>query len=452
MKVRYLILAAVMCGLSGGTWASGFSLSGKTASNTGNAFSGTTTLAEDASVVYTNPAAMQDLKGTHFTAVMSTVTPNLRYKDKGSAQDLTSWGLGVYSTSGPGDNTVTDPHYLPNLYFVNELGNDMRFGFGIYAAFGLGLDYDDDWEGRYVTTGSDMQVINFSPAISIKASEKTNLAFGIDFQYLNATLKNAVDYGAACYAMSQLYPTQVTALGCIGAGMTPQGNDGSQELTGSNWAMGYTLGMTYDIDEASRFGLTFHSSTRHDVSGNADFSGQPTNYPNFAAIFSDTDGDLVVVLPETLSLGYSRTLSPQLQVMADATWTRWSRYDELVVNFANQVPSNRTEQNWNDVWRLSVGANYQLDETWLLRGGLSYDPSPVPDAQHRSARVPDGDRTWISLGARANLDSDMDLDLAVAYNPDNKYKIDSTDSLEHNLKGEYTSSVLYLIAQLNWKF
>ena len=234
--------------------------------------------------------------------------------------------------------------------------------------------------------------------------------------------------------------------------MQPQQNDGSQELTGTNWAMGYTIGLTHDIDEASRFGLTFHSATRHDVSGKADFSGQPTAYPELAAIFSDTDGDLVIVLPETLSLGYRRTVSPQLQMLVDATWTRWSRYEELVVDFDNGVPTSRTEQNWQDVWRVSVGANYQMDNTWLLRGGIAYDPSPVPDAQHRSARIPDGNRTWITVGARANLDSDMDLDFAVAYNPDNKYNIDSTDSMNHNIHGEYTSSVLYVIAQMNWKF
>jgi long-chain fatty acid transport protein len=438
MNAREMILAATLCGLSSGALASGFALSGKSASNTGNAFSGTTTLAEDASVVFSNPAAMQDLEGQQFSALLSTVMPNLRYKDTGSN-----------TISGTTDTSVTDPHYIPNLYYVNAISSDVRFGFGIYAPFGLGLDYKDDWAGRYTTIGSDLKIINFSPAISFKVSPATNLAFGIDMQYLNATLKNAMDYGTACYGLEGPAPYPFPPGTCAGAGLTPQGNDGSQKLTGTSWAIGYTLGLTHDIDEASRFGATFHSATRHDVSGKADFSGQPSL---LSTVFTDTDGKLTLILPESLSLGYRRTVSPQLNVMVDATWTRWSRYDELVVDFANSLPTSRTVENWKDVWRLAVGANYQMDETWLLRGGLAYDPTPVPDAQHRTARIPDGDRTWITLGARAKIDSDMNVDLALAYAPDNKYKIDTTDSMGHNIHGEYTSSVTYFIAQLNYKF
>ncbi len=431
MKAKQMILAAAMCSLSSGALASGFALSGKSASNTGNAFSGTTTLAEDASVVFSNPAAMQDLDGQQFSALLSTVMPNLRYKDGGSTQDLSPGP--VIPLTGTANTSVTDPHYIPNLYYVNALSSDIRFGFGIYAPFGLGLDYDDNWVGRYTTTGSDLKIINFSPAISFKSSPKTSLAFGIDMQYLDATLKNKVDFG---------YFNSV-----------PQTQDGTVELTGSSWAMGYTLGLTHDIDEANRFGVTFHSATRHDVKGNANFEGRPAIAAIPTEWFTDTDGNITLVLPENLSLGYRHTVSSQLQVMIDATWTRWSRYDELVVEFGNSTPTSRTPQNWKDVWRLAVGANYLLNDTWLLRGGIAYDPTPVPDAQHRSARIPDGDRTWINLGARAKIDSNMNIDLALAYAPDNKYNIDTTDStFNHNIHGEYTSSVTYFIAQLNYKF
>ncbi len=439
MNSRQMILAAALCSLSSGAMASGFALSGKSASTVGNAFSGTATLAEDASVVASNPAAMQDIEGNQFSVVLSTVVPNLRFKDTASN-----------TVTGTANTSVTDPHYIPNLYYVNTLSSDIRFGFGIYAPFGLGLDYKDDWAGRYTTTGSDLKIINFSPAISFKTSPQTSLAFGLDMQYLNATLQNAVDYGTICLGLEGPVPPYPFPPGtCAGAGLTPQGNDGSQKLTGTSWAIGYTLGLTHDIDEASRFGATFHSATRHDVNGKADFSGQPSL---LSTVFTDTDGKLTLILPETLSMGYRRIVSPQLQVMVDATWTRWSRYDELVVDFSNSLPTSRTEQNWNDVWRLSVGANYQMDDTWLLRGGMSYDQSPVPDAKHRSARIPDGDRTWLNLGTRAKIDSNLDLDLALAYAPDNKYNINTTDSQLHNIKGEYTSSVTYFIAQLNWKF
>lgn len=429
MNIKQLTVTTLLCSLGSSAWAAGFSISGKSASNLGNAFSGTTVLAEDASVVYTNPAAMQDMQGQHFSVLMHTIGSNLKFKDKAS------------TTSGASSTSVTDPHYVPNLYAVSPLADDVRFGFGIYAPYGLGLDYDDDWKGRYITTGSDMKIVNFSPALSFDAGERLNIGVGIDFQYLDATLENAVDYTTLCAAY-------------VGAGVlgscTASG-DGSQELTGSNWAVGYSFGLTYDISEATRMGVSFHSATRHDVSGKSDFSNEA---PEMVAadMFTDTNADLSLVLPETLSLGLSHALSPRLQLMADATWTRWSRYDELVIDFKNNTPTSRTEQNWNDTWRLSVGGNYRVSDTVLMRAGFSHDPTPIPDAQHRSPRVPGATRNWLSLGSNVIVSKGLDLDFAVSYTLPTSYKIDNTDGLGHNLNGEYDSEILYLTAQANWNF
>jgi long-chain fatty acid transport protein len=429
MGVKRVILAVALGCLSGAGWGGGFGISGKSASNLGNAFSGTTVLAEDASVVYTNPAAMQDMQGRHFSLLVHSIGSDVQFKDKGS------------NISGPSSSSVTDPHYVTNFYAVTPLSEDIRVGFGIYAPFGLGLDYDDNWKGRYITTGSDMKIINFSPALSFRASNKLHLGLGADFQYLNAELSNAVDFGSICYGY-------LPAGTCAGAGLSPQANDGAQTLTGSNWAIGYSLGLTYDVDEATRFGMTYHSSTHHDISGESDFEGQPAL---LASTFSDTGIELALTLPESLSLGMSHTLSPQLTLMADATWTAWSRYDELVIDFANDIPTSRSEQNWHDTWRLSVGGNYRVSETWLVRAGMSHDPTPIPDARHRSPRVPGATRNWVSLGSNVKIKKTMDLDLALSYTLPVSYDIDNTDSLGHNLKGEYDSEILYFTVQLNWQ-
>lgn len=427
--------AATLLLLSGSnTLAAGFAISGKSASNMGNAFSGTSVLAEDASVVFSNPAAMQDLQGRHFSLALHSVNSQLQFTDESS------------NTTGPSGSDVNDPHYVPNLYFVDTLREDVRFGFGIYAPFGLGLEYDRDWKGRYLTTKSALQIVNFSPAISVKVSNKLNIGAGVDFQYLNAELSNAIDFGTLCYAYEALgaFPANT----CVGNGMAPQGNDGSQTLTGSNWAVGYSLGLTYDIDEATRFGMSFHSSTRHDVSGTSDFSSVPAL---FSGIFTDTDAELTLVLPESLSFGFSRMVSPRLQLMADASWTRWSRYDALIVEFANNVPTSTIEQNWKDSWRISFGGNYRMSNKWLLRAGISHDQTPIPDAQHRSPRVPGASRKWLTLGSNVIMQKGLDMDLALAYTLPTSYKIDNTNNLGNRLNGEYESEILYATIQLNWQ-
>lgn len=429
MKVKQLILATVIGSTSTGVLASGFAISGKSASNLGNAFSGTTVLAEDASVVYTNPAAMQDMTDQHISVLMHAIGSNIDFKDKGS------------STTGSSTASVNDPHYVPNFYYVTPLSSDVHFGLGIYSPFGLGLDYNDNWKGRYITTRSDMKVVNFSPALSFRASDKLNLGVGIDVQYINATLENAMDFNTLCAAY-------------VGAGVlgscTPSG-DGTQKLTGDSWSEGYSFGLTYDMNSATRLGMTFHSATRHDVSGNSEFTNQPAEMLA-ANMFADTNAKLTLMLPETFSLGVSHKVSPKLQLMADATWTGWSRYDELVVSFANNTPTSRTVENWQDTWRYSIGGNYRVSDSWLLRAGISHDPTPIPDAQHRSPRIPGSTRNWVSLGSNVILSKGISMDLAASYTIPVTYKIDNTDALGHNLKGEYDSEILYLTAQLNWQF
>lgn len=423
MKSRHIILAVVLGGISNGAWAGGFGISGKSASNLGNAFSGTAVLAEDASVVYTNPAAMQDMRGSHFSALLHTIGSNLKYTDKDSQHSNGS------TISGPASTNVNDPHYVPNLYYVTELNGKTHFGFGVYSPFGLGLDYDDDWQGRYITTGSDMKIINFSPAISFQASDKLSLGVGVDLQYLHATLENAVDFGKL--------------LGSPGAA------DGSQTLTGTNRAYGYSLGLTYDMSDATRVGMSFHSSTQHKIEGRSEFANVPAL---LQSTFTDTDASLTLNLPETLSLGIGHKLSPRLELMADATWTAWSRYDKLVIHFDNSIPTSRTIEDWNDTWRFSVGSNFRVNDRWLLRAGFSHDPTPIPDAKHRSPRVPGATRDWVSLGSNVILDKGIDVDLALSYTLPVSYKIDNTDSQGHNINGKYDSEILYVTAQVNWAF
>jgi long-chain fatty acid transport protein len=55
--------------------------------------------------------------------------------------------------------------------------------------------------------------------------------------------------------------------------------------------------------------------------------------------------------------------------------------------------------NFDDTWRVAVGANYKWRGPWTLRAGVAFDQSPVPNAADRSVRLPDNDRYWFSLGA-----------------------------------------------------
>jgi long-chain fatty acid transport protein len=59
---------------------------------------------------------------------------------------------------------------------------------------------------------------------------------------------------------------------------------------------------------------------------------------------------------------------------------------------------------------LTLGLQYHADEKWTWRAGLAFDQTPVPDAEHRTARIPDEDRISVAIGAQYRLSKQTKLD------------------------------------------
>jgi long-chain fatty acid transport protein len=59
--------------------------------------------------------------------------------------------------------------------------------------------------------------------------------------------------------------------------------------------------------------------------------------------------------------------------------------------------------------------NYKLNDGWTLKGGLALDQSPVKGATTRSVRLPDNDRTWVSLGAAMKIMQNGRLDMGYSH-------------------------------------
>ena len=70
----------------------------------------------------------------------------------------------------------------------------------------------------------------------------------------------------------------------------------------------------------------------------------------------------------------------RLELLADVTWTEWSRIKQLPLVRTSGAASGQTLDtlsfNFDDTWRLSVGTRFKLNGPWTLRAGLAYDQSP----------------------------------------------------------------------------
>lgn len=436
--IRKGCIPAAICSLTiitSAAYGAGFAVMEQSVKGLGNAYAGGAAAAEDASTIFYNPAGLTRLPGTEFIAGVHSIIPYARFRNEGSVH---ATGLPLTGTDG-GDagNTIL----LPNLYYSNRVNDRLSAGLGVFVPFGLNTEYDSSWVGRYHAVESDLKTLNVNPAAGYRLTEKLSVGAGLDLQYVRAELSNAIDFG--------------TIFGSLGVpGMVPQGNDGFVKLKGDNWSWGYNIGALYEFTDNTRTGIAYRSRIKQKLDGTADFSGVPS--PNPTGRFQDTGIRADATLPDTLSLSHWHNFTRAFAAMADITWTNWSTFNELRVKFANPLESDAvTTTQWKDRFRYSIGAVY-TPGPWVFRTGVAYDKTPVPDAAHRTPRIPDGDRTWLALGLGYRLSEKTSLDMGYAHllvkSPEIRKAAAGEDQLRGGLSGSYESKVDIISAEVSWHF
>ncbi|GED23482.1 OmpP1/FadL family transporter [Halomonas halmophila] len=370
--------------------ASGFQVREQSAKVLGNAMAGAAAGAEDVSYMTYNPAAIGNAEGTQLAGGISFIDAQFELTDASASP--AGVPAAVVSYDRGGSRQGGEEAWVPSFAFKTDLNERMDFGLSVSAPYGLSTEYDKDWIGRYHAIETDLQTIDIQPTFNYQATDRLDLALGLRAQYADATLSNAIDLGAVGAQANQLPPTAVGKY------------DGMAEVTGDDWGYGYTLGALFQATEQTRLGISYRSEVDLELEGDVRYrSDNPTGQQVLAGAqamgrLRDAGGTAELTTPANMNLGIYHEVSDRVALMANAEWTEWSSFDELVVESGGQELST-TEENWNDTWAFSVGANYRLNRQWLLRAGLGVDESPVPDAEHRTPRVPDADRRWATLGA-----------------------------------------------------
>ncbi len=323
----------------------------------GNAM-GTGVTADPASpsVLYNNAAGMTELEGTQMEAGATLIRPHQT----------------VYTTTPAGsvENKADSKWWTPpNAYVTHQFNDKVWTGLGIFSRYGLGVEYDDDWMGRYNVQEATIQSIDVNPSVAFKVLDSLSLAAGLRAEWFE-------------FELSKALPTR-----------TPFVDPDLQfHMKGDSWGIGYNLGAYYEATDWLAFGLAYDSEIEQEVEGSYD-----VNHP----VLSGGDGSGDVTTPGILRFGTSVKATDKLTIDAGIVCTMWSSYDELAIDFdpalLGQYPDSVTEKDWDDAFRYQLGVEYALNEEWALRAGYVYDETPDPDA-HVDYIVPGNDRNLISLG------------------------------------------------------
>jgi long-chain fatty acid transport protein len=369
-----LVTAAAMAGFASGAAAGGFAIGTQSGSGTGNAFAGGAAVAEDASVAWYNPAAMAALpSGKHVAGALHALKPSFKFQNTGST--------GVFAAPGTGEGgDGGDWAFVPNAFFTMDIGPQWRFGLALNAPFGLKTDYDAGWRGQLTALKSEIKTVNINPSVAYKISDTVSIGAGVSVQKLDAELS-----------------------AFTGSALT-----GNLTLNADDIGYGANVGLLVQATPATRFGVTYRSSIKYELEGTAAFSG-----PAAPLVNGSVSADLRV--PESVSVSAFSVLDPRWEVMADITWTRWSRLQQLnVIRTSTGSPLTSLAFRWDDTWRFGVGANFKLNQQTKLRFGLAYDETPTNDAT-RTPRLPDQDRTWVAAGVQYRVSKAGVLELGYAH-------------------------------------
>ena len=442
----------------------GFQLNESSASGLGLSFAGGAASADDASTLWSNPAGMARIRTGQVVAVLHLVRPTIQFSDEASAP-------AAQQIPGGNGGDAGGLNVLPNLYLAKPLGGDWWAGLGISAPWGLVTEYDDQFIGRFQATKSSIRTLNLNPGVAWRAAEGVSVGAGLNFQRMQAEFNNLVNYSGALLSAAASAGIAPGTDTFTAIAQSTQSLVARASVKGADNAIGWNIGLLWEPDSHSRFGLHYRSPMSYRIAGDVRFAiptlpvipsaplagtvAQLAAGVNAGALF-DSTVHAKVKLPPIVNVSGHRAIDPRWDVMADLQWTGWSTIRELRFVRGDGSVLQETPENFRDSWKVAVGATYRPGGMWRLRGGMAWDQSPVRD-EFRTPRLPDANRIWFSGGAQYLVDNAMRLDFGAAYLRSSRAAIDKRGDPPNTaayglLNGRYDSHTLIVSAQLAYAF
>ncbi|HHF4396527.1 TPA: porin [Haemophilus influenzae] len=405
-KFNQSLLATAMLLAAGGTNAAAFQLAEVSTSGLGRAYAGEAAIADNASVVATNPALMSLFKTNQFSVggvyVDSRINMNgdVAATVKGATMDITKNG-------SASERNVVPGAFVPNLYFVAPVNDKFALGAGMNVNFGLKSEYDDSYNAGVFGGKTDLTAINLNLSGAYRVTEGLSLGLGVNAVYAKAQVERNAGIIADTVKISQgAFTVGSSEDKAIPSYVTSKDKSVVSLQDRAAWGFGWNAGVMYQFNEANRIGLAYHSKVDIDFTDRTATSLKQ-------GLSAGKKGDLTLTLPDYLELSGFHQLTDKFAVHYSYKYTHWSRLTRLYASSENGKKAFDKELQYSNNSRIALGASYNLYEKLTLRAGIAYDQAA--SRHQRSAAIPDTDRTWYSLGATYKFTPNLSVDLGYAY-------------------------------------
>ncbi|EGQ7682943.1 long-chain fatty acid transporter [Vibrio parahaemolyticus] len=363
------LLAVTVAFASGQSMAAGFQINAQSATGIGRAFAGDAVIADNASVMARNPAAMALFDKMELSLGFESITSIIEVKD--ATYRINNNEIPVANTDDVGDTSIA-----PNIHLIVPVNDKFAWGVNAYSNFGTKTEFSDSYVATEYGGLTDVKSANFGLAGSYRLNEQWSFGAGLDLIYGQGTMKRTASANLPLVGGAKLLDVDKA--------------DG--------WAVGFNVGTVYELDENNRFGLSYRYSPEFEAK---DDKGQKITLP----------------LPDMAEFsGYHKITDTKFAVHYSIQYIGWSDFDKIDFDNLNQGllgPTYSKDYQWQDGWHYAIGGTYYMNSDWTLRAGYMYDTSAQDNLT--SISVPDSDRQWFSAGFTYHIDTKSNVDFGFTY-------------------------------------
>lgn len=317
----------------------------------GNAFAAT---ADNPSAIYYNPAGITQIEGQQVRVGLYMISTGVRHT----------------SPTGVRSEPESDFQPVPQLYYVNSPADSpLSFGLGVYAPFGLAIDWGNNTPFRSRGEEGKLLVLTVNPVVAWQIHPTLSLAIGPQINYSDAELKQGL--------------------------FVP----GDQfQFKGDGFSVSFNAGLRWQPLEQLAFGLTYRylSTVKYEGTSQTTPTTLPPGLPGFLApaYFGSTPTSGTIRFPQSVTLGASYRPTPDWNLEVNADWTDWDNLNQLAFQ---GLPLPPIVLNYQSSWMYNFGITRQLPRNYFISTGYIWSENSSPDAGFHPL-IPDSDLHLGSLG------------------------------------------------------
>jgi long-chain fatty acid transport protein len=369
--------AAAVLTPMGSAQASGFYLQEQSVRGWGRANSGEAADSGPASLWW-NPASIGWDEESSGAFGATAILPLGRVEDQGTQIDRP--GFAPVSVGGaPVQRNPVQKGVLPANAFALRLTDRVALGLAVTSPYSFTTDYDPDGWQRYSAIRTRLITIDVQPSIAFAATDWLSVGAGVNVEYSDAFLSNALP------------------------NLAPGSADGRVILEGAGWDLGWSAGVQLRPAKRVTLGVSYKSSVEHDLDGRLEIRGLTGP---LAARNSEADTVASFSTPWQLIMGMRAGVTERTTLNFQAVRFGWSKFDRITLSTGGFIP-----EGYRDTWSFAAGVDHVLSDKLTLRTGIQFDQTPTRDAT-RDPRVPDGNRVNYNAGASYRMSERFTVDLA----------------------------------------